>query len=439
MDRAVPTSHGHDDFAARELPVTDTRRTNRNRSRPTAAGAVPPAPTALLVATLALLSTVSPLATDMYLPALPRIVTDLGTSASGVQFTLTAFMIGLAAGQLVIGPMSDALGRRGPLLVGTSVCLVASIVCALAPGIGLLVIARFVQGFSGAAGMVIARAIITDVTTGAATAKLMNVMMVVGSIMPVIAPVLGGGILQVLDWRGIFWVIAAMVVVMIVGIVFVTGESLPLAQRHAGGLRKVVANTGVVLRNRTYVSAALVLTFAFTTLFAYVSASPFVVQNVLGLSTLAYSLIFGVNASGITAASLTAIVLAGRVPVHRTLGVGLGGLVLASVFLVIVVFAGAPAAPMLIGMFCATFSIGLIMGNASSIAMRAVAATAGTGSAYMGAVQFLLAASVSPLVGIAGESDARPMVITMVACAVIAGAAYLALLRSFGGSSHETA
>ncbi|WP_083713514.1 multidrug effflux MFS transporter [Brachybacterium sp. P6-10-X1] len=409
--------------------MSQTRRLPHDSPRPRTQRAVAPAPTALLIGVLALLSTVSPLATDMYLPAFPQIASDLGTPASGVQLTLTAFMVGLAAGQLVIGPMSDALGRRGPLLVGTVVCLVASIVCALAPGITVFVLARFVQGFSGAAGMVIARAVVTDVTTGATTAKLMNVMMVVGSIMPVLAPVLGGGILQLAHWRVIFWVIAAMVVLMILGILFVTGESLPPQRRHAGGLRKVAANTGTVLRNRTYVSAALVLVLAFTTLFAYVSASPFVVQNVLGMSTLQYSTLFAVNALGITAGSMISIRLAGRVAVHRTLGAGVVGLLSASLWLLVVVLAEASAVPVLLGMFTATLSVGLIMGNASSLAMRAAATTAGTGSAFMGAVQFLLGAAVSPVVGIAGEADARPMAITMAVCAAAAGAAYVALVR----------
>lgn len=401
---------------------------NRSAGR----GAVPPQPTVLLIATLALLTAVSPLATDMYLPAFPSVTTDLAASASAVQLTLTAFMIGLAAGQLLIGSMSDSLGRRRPLLVGTVVCLAASIVCALAPNITVLIAARFVQGFSGAAGVVIARAVITDVTTGTTTAKLMNVMMIIGSLMPIIAPVIGGGLLQVVDWRGIFWAIALLVAVMIAGVVGVAGESLPPQKRQPGGLRKLVSNTGAVLGNRTYLSAALVFGFGFAAMFSYISASPFVIQNILGLGSLAFSLVFGTNALGMTIAATIAIRLAGRVAVHKTLGVGICGLVTASAGLLIVVMMGVPTIPTLVLMFCVTSSMGLIMGNSSAIAMQAVSSTAGTGSAYMGALQFLLGASVSPLVGIAGAADARPMAISLATCALIAGAAYLGVLRQSG-------
>lgn len=381
--------------------------------------------TAPLIGSLALLTAVSPLATDMYLPAFPEVATDLGTSASGVQFTLTAFMIGLGAGQLMIGPLSDSIGRRRPLLAGTMLCLLASIACALAPNIVALVAARFVQGMAGAAGVVIARAVITDVTTGASTTKLMNVMMIIGGLMPVIAPPVGGGILQLVDWRGVFWVIAALVVVMIAAVVFVIGESLPPAKRHPGGVRTLWVNIRTVVRNRTYVAATLVFGFGFATLFAYISASPFVIQDVLGLPTLAFSILFGVNSLGMTVASTISIRLAGRVEVRKTLGVGLASLLAATVSLFVVVFSGVPTVPVLVLMFCVTFSMGLIMGNASAIAMRAVATTAGTGSAFMGAFQFLLGAGVSPLVGLAGASDARPMVIVMLISVVIASLAYL--------------
>lgn len=395
------------------------------RSHPVAA----PRPTVLLVATLGLLSAVSPLATDMYLPAFPELTEDLGTSTSGVQLTLTAFMIGLGTGQLVIGSVSDAVGRRAPLLAGTLICLLASIACAVAPNIGVLIAARLVQGFSGAAGVVIARAVITDVTTGARTVQLMNVMMIIGGLMPVVAPVLGGAILEVATWRAIFWAIALLVAVMIVGVALVTGESLPPASRHAGGLATTLANLRTVLRSRGYVAATLVYGLSFGAMFAYISASPFVIQNLLGLSTLAYSLVFGINAAGMALASLLSVRLAGRVAVHRTLGAGVGGLLLSSLALLLVVLAGTGTVPVLVLLFCVSSSMGLVRGNAAALAMRTSARTAGTGSALMGALQFALGATVSPLVGIAGAFDARPMAITMSSCALLAGLAYLGVVR----------
>lgn len=386
-----------------------------------------PRPTGRLIGALALLSAVAPLATDMYLPAFPEMADDLGTTATGVQLTLTAFMIGLASGQLVIGPISDSVGRRRPLLLGTLTCLAASIACALAPNIAVLVAARFVQGFAGAAGIVLARAIITDVSRGPTAAKLMSVMMVIGGVMPVVAPLAGGTILQFASWRGVFWVISALVVAMVLSVIGVVGESLPPDRRHSGGLRALMSNTGRVFGNRTYVSATAVYALSFGTLFSYISASPFVLQNVVGLSPLHYSIAFGVNSLGIMLASSLAIRLADRVDVRRTLGAGLLGLLTASVALLVTVILGSPAVPVLVLMFCVTFSMGLILGNASAIAMQSVSDTAGTGSAFMGACQFLLAAVVSPLVGLAGDTDAHPMAIAMVTCAVLASLAHLVL------------
>ncbi|MGW4857833.1 multidrug effflux MFS transporter [Kocuria palustris] len=394
-------------------------------------------PAVALILSLALLSAVSPLATDVYLPSFPEMTRELTTTGSAVQLTLTTFMIGLGLGQLVIGPLSDALGRRRPLLIGTVVCLLAGIVCALAPSIEVLVIARFVQGVSGAAGVVIARAIITDITRGATTVRLMNLMMIIGGVMPVIAPMAGGAILQVADWRGIFWVITAIVAVMVVGILTVVPDSLPAERRQHGGLRRMGSNIGRVLRTPVYVGGVVVSAMSFATLFAYVSASPFVIQSILGLPTMAYSLLFGLNALGMTSGSLILIRLAGRVPVQRTLGTELIALTAVAVALVVVVLIGVPAVPTLALLFCATTAMGFILGNASAVTMRAVPETSGTGSALMGALQFGMGALVSPIVGTAGETDARPMAFTMAVCASIAMAAFL-MIRRRAASADDT-
>lgn len=387
------------------------------------------APTVLLIGLLALLSAVSPLATDMYLPAFPDIAGDLGTTASGVQLTLTSFMLGLAAGQLVIGPLSDSTGRRGPLLIGTVACLLAGVACALAPTVTVLVIARFLQGFTGAAGVVLSRAIITDTTRGPATAQLMSLMMVIGGIMPVLAPLGGGLILEVTDWRGVFWVITALVAVMVIGVATAVRETLPPERRHAGGLRTLLGHTGAVLRDRGYVSATLVFALGFGALFSYVSASPFVLQNVVGLSTLEYSLVFGVNSVGIMAAGALNIRLVGRFPVRRILAVGVAVMLAGALGLFASVLLGTPAAPTLVSMFLLTSSMGLVLGNGSALAMRAVPTSAGTASAFMGAFQFLLGAAVAPLVGLGGEHDPLPMAAFVLGCAVLSAACFLAVPR----------
>lgn len=402
---------------------------------PTASTATPRAiagsrpPTVLLIGLLALLSAVSPLATDMYLPAFPDIAGDLGTTASGVQLTLTAFMLGLAAGQLVIGPLSDSLGRRGPLLVGTVGCLLASIACTLAPDVTVLIVARFLQGFTGAAGVVLSRAIITDTTRGPATAQLMSLMMVIGGIMPVLAPLGGGLVLEVTDWRGVFWVITALVVVMVVGVAASVRETLPPERRHGGGLRSLLSHTGAVLGNRGYVSATLVFALGFGALFSYISASPFVLQTVLGLDSLQYSVVFGVNSVGIMAFGALNIRLVARFPVRRVLAVGVVLMLAAVAGLATSVLLGTPTVPTLASMFLLTSSMGLVLGNGSALAIRAVPTSAGTASAFMGATQFLLGAAVAPLVGLGGEHDPVPMAAFVLGSAVLSALAFLAIPR----------
>lgn len=390
-------------------------------------------PTTLLVATLALLSAVAPLATDMYLPAFPEMQGDLGTTAAGVQLTLTTFMIGLAVGQLVIGPLSDALGRRGPLLAGTLVCLGASIACALAPNVGVLVAMRFLQGVSGAAGIVLSRAVITDMTKGPSTAKLMSLMMVLGGLMPALAPSVGGVILSVAEWRAVFWVIAALVTVMVVGVLAVVPESLPAQQRESGGLRRLVGAAGEVLGNRTYVLATGVFTLGFGAFFGYISASPFVLQNILGLGEQQYAIAFGVNSLGIMASGAIAIRVADRLPILPVIGVGLGLLGVGSLTLLVLALTGPTLVPTLAAMFVSAASIGLFMGNSSALAMQALTSAAGTGSAMLGATQFLLAGLVSPLVSLNGERDAVPMGVVMVCGTALALLAYGALRRRLRG------
>ncbi|MGC5629623.1 multidrug effflux MFS transporter [Georgenia sp. Z1344] len=404
----------------------------------TAASTAPAGPTIWLVATLALLSAVSPLATDMYLPAFPQMQDDLGTTAASVQLTLTAFMVGLALGQLVIGPLSDALGRRGPLLIGTIVCLAASIACVLAPNVTVLVVMRFVQGMSGAAGIVLSRAVITDMTRGARTARLMSLMMVLGGLMPALAPSIGGGILAVGDWRTIFLVVCALVGVMVVLVVVVVPESLPAGRRGSGGLRRLVVGAGEVLRNRTYLFATGVFTLGFAAFFGYISASPFVLQNILGLGELQYAVVFGVNSLGIMATGGLAMRLAGRVPILSVVGVGLALLAAGAVALLVLALVGPTLVPTLVAMFVVAASIGLFMGNSSAIAMQALTSSAGTGSAVLGAAQFLLAGLISPIVGINGEDDAVPMGLVLVVGSALAWVSYLALRREPAGSDRTT-
>ncbi|TJZ81695.1 multidrug effflux MFS transporter [Rhodococcus oryzae] len=375
---------------------------------------------------LALLSAIAPLATDMYLPGLPALGEDLGTSASTVQLTLTTFMAGLGIGQLIVGPLSDGWGRRKLLIGGTIICAISGVACALAPSAEVLIGARLLQGLSGGAGIVLARAVIADRAKGDNAAKLFSIMMIIGGVAPVLAPLMGGALLGPIGWRGIFWVLAAASVIMLVGVLTLVPETLPVERRHGGGLSALAHNMRYVTGNPRYVGYALTFMFGFGALFSYISASPFVVQDVLGLTPGQFSIVFGVNSIGIVAGSIVNTRLIGRFHARQLLRFGVSMLLTAGTLLLLEVTVGAAATAVVLPLlFLVTTSLGFIMGNATALGQSEVTAAAGTGSALMGAGQFGLAALISPLVG----GSALGMSIGIVVCAVAAMTALLTLGR----------
>ncbi|GAA5064885.1 multidrug effflux MFS transporter [Nocardia callitridis] len=370
-----------------------------------------------LIATLSLLAGVAPLSIDMYLPAFPEMAVEFGTGASAIQLTLTAFLIGLASGQLVIGPLSDRYGRRPLLLIGTLTCALFSALCALAPTIELLASARFFQGFAGAAGIVLGRAVISDRAEGPAAAKLFSLLIVINAVAPIVAPLLGGAIVTGVGWRGVFWALAALAIVMFLCVVLGVPESHPRERRTGGGIASTLRNAGVVLRNRRYLGFTLSYVFAFGVMFAYISASPFVLQNVHGLSAGWYSVVFTTNALGLVVASVVNSKLIGRVGGRAILRAGLLALATLSVAMLVNSLVGPVFVITLILLWCTVASLGLVVANATTLALGEARQAAGTASAVLGALQFLLAAAISPLVGIGGDHTALPMAIVMVVSA----------------------
>jgi DHA1 family bicyclomycin/chloramphenicol resistance-like MFS transporter len=380
-----------------------------------------------LLVVLALLSAVAPVATDLYLPAFPEMTAELQGSATAVQLTLTAFLLGLTFGQLVFGPLSDRLGRRRPLLIGALLCVIASVVAATAPSIGILIAARFAQGFTGAAGMVIGRAVISDLTDGKTAGRAFSLMMIVGGVAPVVAPFAGGLLVEPLGWRGILWVVCAIAVAMLVSIVFIVRESHPVERRAE---LKATAAQGIspwsALRSRSYLANTLAFGFGFAVMMAYISASPFVYQVMVGLTPMQYGIAFGVNALGMIIVSATSSRLNQTISSAKLLGIGLVLTVAATLVLLTLVLTGAPAWLITIPIFVAVACQGLILGNATALALSAVPRAAGAASAGLGALQFGLGAAVSPLVGLGGEHTALPLAVVMVTVSVLALTAYLA-------------
>lgn len=376
-----------------------------------------------LLLVLASLAAVAPVATDLYLPGFPAMAADLDADPSGVQLTLTTFLVGLALGQLVMGPISDRFGRRGPLLLSATGCVGAGVVCALAPSLAVLAAARLVQGFAGAGGMVIGRAVISDVVSGREAARAFTLMMTVGGVAPVLAPFVGGLVAEPVGWRGMLWIVAGLCALAVVGVAARLPETHPPERRAGvggdlgGGVRTVLAAPG-------YRGPVAVFALSFAVMMAYISASPFLYQRVVGLSEVGYGVAFGVNAIGLTGAGWLAARATRRIPPARMVRTAIGVQAGATLTLLVLAATGAPAWLLPVAIFTAIAANGGIMGNSAALAMAAVRPVAGTGSAVLGFTQFALGALVSPLVGLGGEDSA------VVPALVMAGASVLGLTAS---------
>jgi MFS transporter, DHA1 family, multidrug resistance protein len=360
------------------------------------------------------LTAFGPLSIDMYLPALPAISKDLVASESLIQLTLTACLIGIALGQVVIGPLSDALGRRRPLLVGVAGYAVASILCALAPSAATLVGLRFLQGLTGAAGVVIARAIVRDFYSGAAAARYFSRLILIMGLAPILAPVIGGQVLRVSSWHGIFVVLAVISALLLGASAAGLPETLPLERRSDGSLKGTIRTFGRLAADDRFVGYALAGGLAFGAMFAYIAGSPFVLQGIYRVSPQAFSLIFGLNAFGFVVTSQINGSLVGRIPPARLMVGGLiGGVVGGLGLLIVVLVGGLGLIALLVPLFLLVSSIGFVVPNAVALALSRHPEAAGTGSALLGVIQMSVAAVGAPLVGIAGGNTALPMAVVI--------------------------
>ncbi|WP_372670512.1 multidrug effflux MFS transporter [Amycolatopsis kentuckyensis] len=373
------------------------------------------------------LSAFGPLSIDMYLPALPRMAADLHAADTTVQFTLSAFIVGLALGQLVIGPLSDALGRRRPLLAGLVLYIVGSGLCAVSPDAWLLVAARLVQAVGAAAGIVIARATVRDLFSGTAMTKFFSTLMLVSGLAPILAPLIGGQLLNWTSWRGVFVVLTAFGALLLAVVAFFLPE--PSSSRSPARLGQVMRTYGRLALDRSFAGYALASGLLFAAMFAYISGSSFALQGVYGLSPQAYSVVFGANGVGIVLAGQLNGRLVGRVRERALLLSGLLLGVLGGALVLVAALTRAPLAFLLVSLFLLVSSIGLVMPNASSLALASHARSAGAASALLGVLQFVVGAVATPLVGLGGPGTAVPMAATMAGFALLALLAYLALTR----------
>jgi DHA1 family bicyclomycin/chloramphenicol resistance-like MFS transporter len=354
---------------------------------------------------------------------------DLHAGASEVQLSLTTFLIGMAAGQLLVGPLCDATGRRAPLRFGIVAYAVASLACALVPSVYALVAFRLLQGFAGAAGVVVGRAIVRDLYSGIEAARYFSLLMLITGLGPIVAPTIGGQLLRLTSWRGIFVVLATVSVLILVAVEIWLPETLSPERRRAGGRRDTARAFRTLLTDRAFVGYCAGCGLGFATLFAYISGSSFVLQGTYGVTPQQFGLIFGLNGVGFVTAAQVNRALVRHVPLPRLLTAGqVGAVVSATVVLGMTLHGGVPLGVFLPPLYGVVICVGFVMPNSTALALSRHANAAGTASALLGSLQMAAGAGIAPLVGVAGSS-AYPMAITMVALGLLGLVAVSALTR----------
>ena len=393
---------------------------------PPAPPAAPPAPTAearpparpapsmaRTALVLGVFVALGQLTIDMYLPALPTIATQLETTEAAVQLTLTGTLAGLAVGQLLIGPLSDALGRRGPLLAGTALHVVASLLILLAPSITVLGVLRVLQGVGAAAGFVIALAVVRDLYDGRAAATLLSRLFLVLGAAPVLAPTLGGELLRFTTWRGIFVVLAVYGVGLLVMGWFAVRETLPPPARRPLRLGSTVRTYATLLGDRSYLGLVLVAGLTIASLFSYIAGASFVYQGQFGLDQQQFGLLFGAGAVWLIGGTqLNPLVLRRFAPAVVLMATTVLGLLAGATLLVLALTGTGGLVGVVAPLWVVLFAGGMALPNAPALALSRHGEVAGAAAALLGAVQFGIGALVSPLVGLLGN-DARAMALAV--------------------------
>ena len=379
--------------------------------------------------TLGAFVALGPLTIDMYLPALPSITGDLGTTPATVQLTLTGTLVGLALGQLVLGPLSDAYGRRRPLLAGTALHVVASLLVLVAPTVAVLGALRVLQGVGAAAGAVIAIAVVEVADDGRAAATMLSRLFLVLGAAPVLAPTIGGEILRFTSWRGVFALLAAYGLALLAVGWATLRETLPPERRRSAGVVGTLRGYGELLHDRSYVGLVLVAGLTMAGLFSYVSGSAFVYQGEFGLDEQQFGLLFGAGAFWLIAATQLNPLVLRRFEPQQVLVAGTVIGALAGAALVVLAGTSTGGLPaVVVSLWVVLFACGLALPNAPALALSRHGDAAGTAAALLGAVQFGVGALVSPVVGLLGN-DAVAIGLVVVSALTLAILVLVAVVR----------
>ena len=370
-----------------------------------------------LVLLLGVLSAFGPFVVDLYLPSLPQLASFFETSASMTQLTLTTAMIGLAVGQLLLGPLSDKFGRKKPLIISLVIYIISTVLIVFSPNIETMIVLRVIQGLSSAGSVVISRAVATDLYRGREMTRFFGLLMTINGIAPIISPILGSLLLEYISWKGVF-VFLALIGVIVLLFCFRLKESLSIENRLQGSIFATFSTFGVIIKNRLFMSYVGIESFLLGAMFAYIAASPFILQSFYGLSAFIFSLCFGANG----AALVIGANIGGKLPNRQALAIGVLAFVVAALYTIAVLIIQPHWLFVEIGFFAMLLLMGITFPAISTLAMESERQYAGSASALLGFAPFFLGGVVSPLVGIGNIFYSTALVI--LACGVLGLAIY---------------
>ncbi|WP_455905487.1 multidrug effflux MFS transporter [Microbacterium sp.] len=392
----------------------------------------------VLPALLLLLTVFGPISMDLYLPALPALTAELDAATSVAQLTVTACLIGLAAGQLIAGPVSDRYGRRGILLIGIVAYIVTSTLCAISPTVELLIAARFVQGLAGGVGIVIAQAAGRDVFSGRELIRFYARLTVVGGFAAVVGPLLGGLLNTIIDWRGLFVFLAVIGTAILIAALARFRETLPFEARTTGGLTRALSDYRTLVRDRVFVGAVLNQGLMYAALFAYLSGATFVLQDIYGLSPLGYALAFGANSAGFMVFGHLAGRFSERGHVHAVLATGVVVATAGAIGLLAAGLVPMPLWVVLASLFALAAGVSSSSPPATTLALIGYPQIAGTASSLLGMVRFGFGGIAAPLVGVAGASSILPLGVVTVTTTALAAVALVLIGTAQGRAARHS-
>ena len=371
-----------------------------------------------LVILLGVLSAFGPFVVDLYLPSLPQLAQFFATTPSMTQLTLTTAMIGLAVGQLLLGPMSDKFGRKKPLILSLVIYIISTVCIIFSPNVETMIVLRVVQGLSSAGSVVISRAVATDLYRGREMTRFFGLLMTINGIAPIISPILGSLLLEYVSWKGVF-VFLALIGLVVLVFCFRLKESLMPENRLSGSILSTFSTFGIIVKNRLFMSYVGIESFLLGAMFAYIAASPFILQSFYGLSAFAFSLCFGANGAALVIGSN----IGGKLPNRTALSLGVLGFFVAALYTIVLLLIQPYWFFVEIGFFSMLLMMGLTFPAISSLAMERERQYAGSASALLGFAPFFLGGVVSPLVGMGNIFYSTAVVIFI--CGLLAVGIYL--------------